>query len=481
MRKLKYIKNFIKNGSCEECGNSSSGCGFPGERQVTNPEQDIDNAPRITQSETSIAADFPFILMGFNDSNDTERNNLSGYAFSSDGGITWNDCGSMPQNPGWENIGDPSLAVDRRGIFYYAHLGTTDEGQSIVQISTGTVDRRTRRLHMNNPFIAGTGEHAGGHMDKEWIAVGPDPARGRCAEAIYMPYNEFPPEGEEDDIKIRFTKLSTGVRPQTLIPPKTIVTSEYASGVFPVVDEEGNVYIFYEDANGDYLGPRHSIRMVKSTDGGETFSEPMVIANIGTARNAIVRCGGNRDNVIRVTRRKIIRMNEFPQAAIGEDGTLYVVWNDGRNIDTTGIDIYLAYSTDRGNTWHIRQITSTATHEFFPSVTTNSLGAHIQYSRFDGDKGVENGRFALFMKAFSIKRGLSPERMVSTVFSLVPDTHPNFDPGIADCYMGDYNQIISGPKLTLYHAWGDNRNDPLNGNNPDVFFIQTSATIDIKS
>jgi hypothetical protein len=39
--------------------------------------------------------------------------------------------------------------------------------------------------------------------------------------------------------------------------------------------------------------------------------------------------------------------------------------------------------------------------------------------------------------------------------------------------MGDYNQIISGPDNVLYHAWGDNRNNPVNGNNPDVFFIQT--------
>jgi hypothetical protein len=47
---------------------AAAAAGLPGERQVTNPEQDIDNTPQITQSETTIAADFPFILMGFNDS-----------------------------------------------------------------------------------------------------------------------------------------------------------------------------------------------------------------------------------------------------------------------------------------------------------------------------------------------------------------------------------------------------------------------------
>ncbi|MFE6707659.1 hypothetical protein ACFVEL_22355 [Bacillus thuringiensis] len=72
------------------------------------------------------------------------------------------------------------------------------------------------------------------------------------------------------------------------------------------------------------------------------------------------------------------------------------------------------------------------------------------------------------MKSFSLQTGLSKERMVSTQFSPIPVTNPN--PDAAQCYIGDYNQVITGPGDCLLHAWGDNRNRLNVRNNPDVFF-----------
>jgi hypothetical protein len=72
MDETKEANEAIKNTPCEGCGNGSIGHGFPGERQVNSAEQDIDNAPNITQSETTIAACGPFILMGFNDFNEVD-------------------------------------------------------------------------------------------------------------------------------------------------------------------------------------------------------------------------------------------------------------------------------------------------------------------------------------------------------------------------------------------------------------------------
>lgn len=152
------------------------------------------------------------------------------------------------------------------------------------------------------------------------------------------------------------------------------------------------------------------------------------------------------------------------------------MWNDGVNLDIPGsIDIYLAYSRDRGENWEVVQVTNGPAHAFMPAVAADANGAHVQYSRFGGEQGVGDGTFALFMKAFSVEGGLGEERMVSSVFSPVPQNQPqNFDPGIAGCYMGDYNQIVPGPGLSLLHSWSDNRNSP-EGNNPDVFFIQTAS------
>jgi hypothetical protein len=441
-------------------GNGKKGKGKPGERQVNNPKQDKREGKHITQSETSMARHGSNILFGFNDSNCSRADNYSGFAFSSDGGATWCDGGSMPRPKGGGNFGDPVIAVDSNGVFYYAHLGTLHTGESVIQVSTAKRKRKKRKIKINPPIPIGFGVTDSGIQDKEWITVGKD-LLNPVKEALYITWTDFELSGQS----INFAKYITGKKPAPLISSKPIVIGE-VQGSFPVVDSIGVIYVFYEDFSSG-----KSIRVVKSTDGGITFSPPIIVSSVTTAGNAIM-CGGN--DVIQVSSTKSIRTNEFPHAAIGPDNTLYVVWNDSINLATTGIDIYLAYSQDGGLTWTKVQVTNTPTHEFMPSVTANTIGAHIQYSRFNDPanvSGVGNGTFALFQKSFSIGGGLSSETMVSSVFSPVPDTVPNFDPAIANCYMGDYNQIITGRGLSLLHAWSDNRNRR-NGNNPDVFFIQ---------
>lgn len=222
--------------------------------------------------------------------------------------------------------------------------------------------------------------------------------------------------------------------------------------------------------------------MLKSTDGGNTFPINVLVSTpFFAAANEISNCNGDDRPTIRVENTRLIRTNEFPQAAIGPDGTLYVVWNAGRVIGNTRfIDVLLAYSTDEGNTWNEVNISThkSLTFSFFPSVAANCQGAHIQYNRFNDRRGrvtgVGDGTFAIFMKSFSLFDGLSEERMVSTEFSPVPITIANPDPIPSGCYMGDYNQIIAGPGSCLLHSWGDNRN-VLNGQiNPDVFFKLTA-------
>ncbi len=63
--------------------------------------------------------------------------------------------------------------------------------------------------------------------------------------------------------------------------------------------------------------------------------------------------------------------------------------------------------------------------------------------------------------------------MVSSVAFPVVRTNPNQDPVISNCYMGDYNNIVTSAG-EQYISWGDNRNvvQTTNGveHQPDVFF-----------
>jgi hypothetical protein len=483
------------NGACHS-NNQTETCPRI-ERRVNDPADDVTNFPRITQSETSLAYYDRFILYGFNDSNDAINNSTSGFAFSNDFGQTWVDGGSLPTNTGGSNDGDPVIAVDRNGIFYYGQIGSESVGgvpQGVISVSTGTITPN-EAINMNPPQVVGRGQNPVGTgssaQDKEWITIGPD-ADNPGSEALYVTWTDFTTTPQS----IRFSKYTTGVNLTPIITDQVIVPptgNEFVSGSYVIVDDLGGIYVFYEriiDPNpGDGIPPRNyintpnrTIRMLKSTDGGNTFPINIAISNpFAAAATDVGVC--NRPS-IGVDNDRRIRMNDYPHAAIGPDGTIYVVWNEGRVVGTTTfIDVYLAYSTDKGNSWNRINVTSnTSTFPFFPTVAANHLGAHVQYNRFNDRggslSGIGDGTFAIFLKSFTLNDGLSDEKMISTIYSEVPVTNPN--PDFANCYMGDYNAIIAGPGNCLLHAWGDNRDVIINGTtqffNPDVFFAITGPS-----
>ncbi|PEL62867.1 hypothetical protein [Bacillus toyonensis] len=475
------------------------------EVQVNNPAVDIASFPNITQSETSLARFKDFILCGFNDTNNATgvagASSYSGFSFSKDLGKNWTDGGSIPANPGGQNFGDPSLAVDRNGVFYYSQIGDELIGgrqEGVITVSTGTISPN-KTITMNLPQVVGRGQTPAasdpGNQDKAWITVGPD-ADNPGNEALYVVWTDFGPPNV--GTKIRFSKFGTGVTLTPIIPSQTIVAGANAVfGAFPVVDKAWNIYVFYESRLPGTFAQlntaNRSIRMAKSIDGGNTFPINVQVSAglFAAAATDVVPCGPANElrPVILTEQQRVIRMFEIPQAGIGPDGTIYVVWNQRRNIGgTTFIDVFLAYSQNGGNNWTQVNISNNLPHAFFPSVAVNKKGAHIQYNRFNDPNnvgGIGNGTFGVFMKTFSLHKGVSKvgkENMVSTKFSQVPNNHipsggvfVNFDPRVFSCYMGEYNQVITGPGHSLLHAWGDNRNI-LNGqNNPDVFFRKTES------
>lgn len=445
-----------------------------GERQANSSANDIRTSPNVTQSETTISYFRRYIVMGFNNSGVT---GFSGYAYSNDRGNTWIDGGEVSSVAGSATSGDPVLSVDSKGRFYYTQLGAIGNN-TFIQTSIGIINETTKAVNFNTAIRISNGTND----DKPWGTIGADFNRPG-QEALYVAWTDF------NTNQLMFSKLSTGTNPQVLIAPQPIA-NEANFGANVVVDKDGTIYVFYENRA---VTPR-TLRMVRSTNGGFNFSSPTTVENITPAFTNIVPVieNGvlvNREVIIVELNRKYIRTFEIPSAAIGPDGVIYVVWNDGRNQPTTGDDIYMAYSENKGVNWNLVRVTDNIAHEIQPSVAVDCHGAHIQYTRFDasnGTIGLGNSTFGLFRKTFSLENGLGPETMVSTSFSRVPDNglrpsgtgnvYTNFDPRVRPFYMGEYNQIIIGPGNTLLHSWSDNRHDPINGNNPDVFFIQTRST-----
>jgi hypothetical protein len=87
------------------------------------------------------------------------------------------------------------------------------------------------------------------------------------------------------------------------------------------VDSMGNIFIAWQDnRNGNY-----DIYFASSSDGGTIWSNPNIRVDNATSG-----------------------LQYTPSMAVTESGTLYLTWQDSRNTD---LDIYFAYSIDKGQTW----------------------------------------------------------------------------------------------------------------------------------
>jgi hypothetical protein len=63
------------------------------------------------------------VVVGWNDIGQFfETGSLTGYGYSTDGGRTFTDGGVIPPPKGGLNLGDPDLAVDSYGNFYYSQI-----------------------------------------------------------------------------------------------------------------------------------------------------------------------------------------------------------------------------------------------------------------------------------------------------------------------------------------------------------------------
>src|SRR5258708_539896 len=135
-----------------------------------------DASPQNTQSETSVAALGNKVVVGFNDSLVCciPALNLSGYSVSTNAGKTVTDMGDVPWKPTVQPIGDPAVAHDASGNFYYASLALSSVGRgahSLISFYKMPVGTNTLQL-VSVPVDAGSGRNF--FADKACLRSAPD-------------------------------------------------------------------------------------------------------------------------------------------------------------------------------------------------------------------------------------------------------------------------------------------------------------------
>ncbi|HET9408625.1 MAG TPA: sialidase family protein [Candidatus Sulfotelmatobacter sp.] len=463
--------------------------------QVNTPDN---NSPThdnfTTESETNHASFGSTIVVGWNSSVQAAAvgsgnvTSMTGYGYSTNGGVSFVDAGLLTPASGQINVGDPALAVDRLGNFYFATLSVNSLmtlGGSRVAVARSTSTSPT--VTFGTPtLIAGLLNTGSPFEDKEFIAV--DTTGGGNDGRVYLAWSEFA-SLFSTTAQVLFT-YSTSTTPLTFATPIALSTnSALFHGAMPAVGPGGEIYVVW----GEFAGSTERIHLVRSTNGGSVFANPDPMdpnpdKTVATVTPTPSSLG--------------MRTRGFPFVAIDRTGpgsptrgNIYIVFQadpDGSGPDRS--DVFFVRSTDGGVTWSApRSINAapavtinpdTTTHDNWqPSISVSPANGHIKVSFYDRRNDPANTAISVF-EAISTDAGLT--WFNQQVSSVAFNPSVGYDPLIAPTYMGDYNSNASDTS-GFHLVWGDVRNlctPPGGATNPcspagrgdqDVFYNHEAA------
>lgn len=345
---------------------------------------------------------------------------LDAHYWSEDGGRSW-QSGTLQSTYGV--YGDPVVIADTQGYFYYAHLSDTEKRG---RRGTGWLDRIVvqrstdgGKTYDNGTF---TGLRPPKDQDKHWLCVDPK------TNAIYMSWTEFDKYGSTDKAtdrsRILFSKSTDQGRNWT----EALAINEFdgdcedddntPEGAVPAAGPNGEIYVAWSWNN--------KIWFDRSLDGGKTWLEKDIVAAEQPGGWNFDIPGIQRCNGMPVL---VCDLSNGPNR-----GTLYLNWADQRHgADDT--DIWLAKSTDGGNTWSKPlRVNNDAKgkHQFLTWLAIDQTTGHL-YAVFYDRRAYTDERTDVYV-AVSRDGGKKFENMK---ISQEP-----FNPSRLT-FFGDYNHIVA--------------------------------------
>lgn len=416
---------------------------------LTNNNAGATGTSLFTQSETDLLAFGNNVVVAYNDSgsNAGGTNRFTGFSYSSDGGVTFTDGGSLPTSTGGD-AGDPVLARNETtGRIYFATLGFS---VSTIQVFRSDDNGVSWMSPVN-------GTPGGSSEDKEWMAV--DNNAGAGNGNVYILSRRF---GTGPGIYF-FRSTDDGA---TFGPTGGTLIVTGSQGAFVAVGPDHSIYAFW------YAGT--SLQMRKSTDFGTSFGAPVtVVTGLVGGTNGDLALTGLRQGTATFSG---FRSNEFPHVAVNPvSGHIYTTFADNP-AGTDKANVYMVMSTDGGLTWGPRVLVNddvTTTDQWQPTIAVTPGGDRVgvfYYSRQEDP--TSNNLFKYYGRIGTISGStvtFLPSFAVSDTASL-----PEFgrDSLINSVYMGDYDHAVATPGA-FHVTWSDSRDDLAGGaprKDPNVYY-----------
>jgi hypothetical protein len=287
---------------------------------------------------------------------------------------------------------------------------------------------------------------AGLFTDKEWMEIDVNaPADSPCAGNVYVAHTNF--HGPSGSSPIMFSRSTDGGA--TFSQPRTISTGGPSGtpnnqGADIAVAPDGTIYVAYnalERSTG-----ATSINLVKSTDCGREWSQPVVVGTVNDPQAPGVA----------------FRTPTF--AFVSTDDTdpdvVYVAYQSLSG----DYDIFVQRSTNAGSTWGSPVQVNTdpgSRHQIFPTIDVSNGALHVAWYDFRNSVTPTNEALDVFYACSNCDGNAYP---VFSHETRVTDVSHNGNcemfGGGGSAFHGDYNELdayFDGVTHQVNVAWADNR------------------------
>jgi hypothetical protein len=414
------------------------------------------------QSETSISINpaNPNQIVG--GANEIFRLPMRGY-FSSDGGATWGGV-DLPLPPpisqnGFDFGSDPGVAWDLHGNVYYSYIVVFFSASGSINGTEMAVARSSDGGRSWTATFFNQGG-PGQFNDKPMIAVDTNPSSPH-ANTVYVAWDTtVNGNGGPSSSGIQFSRSTDGGRTFStpLVVSDTNGGQRFGIGADPFVGPDGRVYVAWHDIS-------NAILVRSSADGGATFGAITTVAPTRIPFDALIPPQNSRGALV------------YP--ACGADrstgpfrGRVYCSWMDNNaNGDT---DIFLATSTNQGATWSAALTVNDdggGSFQFNQWLAVDPATGAVDVSWNDSRNDPTNASTNVFL-AQSTNGGASVSANVKVTTAPTNETVTGADLGNQ---YGDYEGIdaLGG---SIHPVWTDRRT----GGTVDGFEETYSATITVK-
>lgn len=302
--------------------------------------------------------------------------NTDKYFISNDAGYTWSPGTLYSAEYGvW---GDPCIIVDTAGDFYFLHLSNPANGSWIDRIVSQKFDFETYEWSEGS-YMGLNGTKA---QDKEWAVV--DSANNN----IYVSWTQFDDYGNSSPdfySNILFSKSTDAgetwseAKQINEVSGNCIDSDETTEGAVPGVGPNGEIFIAWTGPAG--------IVFDRSYDQGETWLEEDIFVS--------AQPGGWDYDIPGISRCNGLPITCCDISYTESRGTIYVNWTDQRN-GTDDTDVWITKSTDNGDTWSEATRVNddpAGRHQFFTWMTIDQANGDVLIVFYDrrnhDDKGTD--------------------------------------------------------------------------------------------